>query len=105
MNIEERLTRLERANRFYRLTTLGCVLLLAALGSAGFLTQEKNYDLVASSLTIVNTKGRRVIELRPNGDTDGLIWVRSHSPGGGIKQATDESLTCLANMQTLANAS
>src|SRR4026207_1678953 len=104
MNIEERVTRLEKANRLYRLTALGCVLFLTALGSAGFLIQEKQQDLVASSLTIVNANGRKVIELRPQGDKDGLIWIRTSSSGGGIRQASDETLTCRANLQTLSNA-
>src|SRR4051812_30269298 len=75
MNIEERLTRLERENRRLKVAAL---VLVAVIASAFLMGQARPpSELVAQRFTLVNGDGVRIGELK---DVDGLPYFILYEP-------------------------
>jgi hypothetical protein len=77
MNVEERLTRLERENR--RLKIAGMLILLAAASVLMMGQVRPPSEVVAQRFTLVNGDGVRIAELMSN--DDGLPYLGLYVPG------------------------
>jgi hypothetical protein len=104
MTIEQRVEVLEKSNRRLRLALSGIVLAASLVVSTGFLKSVPPGPVVATSVKVVDAKGKTVVEIKPVGEGGGRVSIRNNSPSCGVHFESDERLVCRANLQTMMNA-